>query len=137
MNNENIKERPGHWSDCAVHNEPALPVGGCDCGGLDLTAYDRYRAVTSLIPTPGSLARFIQDGVVPSPIKVENAPRRGIATLAPTPNLPGTHNGIASGAGPDRVDLHDTRETVVGDRKPLSGGECVTGNMPPHKKSPL
>lgn len=21
----------GHWSDCAVHNEPALPNGECDC----------------------------------------------------------------------------------------------------------
>ena len=23
-----------HWSDCAVFNEPALPVGECNCGGL-------------------------------------------------------------------------------------------------------
>jgi hypothetical protein len=22
-----------HWSDCAVNNAPALPVGPCDCGG--------------------------------------------------------------------------------------------------------
>lgn len=22
-----------HWSSCAVHNEPALPAGPCDCGG--------------------------------------------------------------------------------------------------------
>lgn len=22
-----------HWSDCAVHNAPAMPVGECDCGG--------------------------------------------------------------------------------------------------------
>ena len=22
-----------HWSDCALHNEPALPAGPCDCGG--------------------------------------------------------------------------------------------------------
>ena len=22
-----------HWSDCAVHNEPAYPKGDCDCGG--------------------------------------------------------------------------------------------------------
>jgi len=21
-----------HWSDCAVHNEPAYPTGECDCG---------------------------------------------------------------------------------------------------------
>ena len=22
-----------HWSDCAQHNEPAMPSGPCDCGG--------------------------------------------------------------------------------------------------------
>jgi len=22
-----------HWSDCAVHSEPAYPKGECDCGG--------------------------------------------------------------------------------------------------------
>lgn len=21
-----------HWSDCALHNEPAMPAGPCDCG---------------------------------------------------------------------------------------------------------
>lgn len=21
-----------HWSDCAVHNRPAWPIGPCDCG---------------------------------------------------------------------------------------------------------
>lgn len=24
----------GHWSDCAVYNEPASPAGPCDCGGF-------------------------------------------------------------------------------------------------------
>lgn len=26
-------EYSDHWSDCAVHNAPALPIGECDCGG--------------------------------------------------------------------------------------------------------
>ena len=26
-----------HWSDCAVHNEPAYPAGECDCGGIPET----------------------------------------------------------------------------------------------------
>ncbi len=29
-----------HASDCAVHNEPALPVGPCNCGAV---AFVRYR----------------------------------------------------------------------------------------------
>jgi hypothetical protein len=26
--------QPEHWSDCAVHSEPAYPAGECDCGGV-------------------------------------------------------------------------------------------------------
>ena len=26
-----------HWSDCAVHNEPATPNGDCNCGGFVAT----------------------------------------------------------------------------------------------------
>lgn len=32
-----------HDSDCAVHNEPALPAGPCDCGE-QLRAERRYAA---------------------------------------------------------------------------------------------
>jgi len=26
-----------HWSDCAVHSEPAYPAGDCDCGAVVMT----------------------------------------------------------------------------------------------------
>ena len=26
------RNHKGHYSDCAVHNGPALPLGPCDCG---------------------------------------------------------------------------------------------------------
>ena len=29
-----------HWSDCAVNNAPALPVGECNCGGFTQQAED-------------------------------------------------------------------------------------------------
>ena len=40
-----------HWSDCAVHREPAYPNGECDCGGIvtvaDYTALsDKYVALS-------------------------------------------------------------------------------------------
>ena len=40
-----------HWSDCAVHNEPAYPNGECDCGGIvavaDYTVLsDKYVALS-------------------------------------------------------------------------------------------
>ena len=28
------QEPVAHWSDCAVHSEPAYPKGECDCGGI-------------------------------------------------------------------------------------------------------
>lgn len=31
------KNGDDHWSDCAVNNGPALPVGECDCGGFHRT----------------------------------------------------------------------------------------------------
>jgi hypothetical protein len=31
---QRTKQEPvAHWSDCAVHSEPAYPKGECDCGG--------------------------------------------------------------------------------------------------------
>ena len=36
---EAAKQKPvAHWSDCAVHNEPAYPAGECDCGGYTVEA---------------------------------------------------------------------------------------------------
>jgi hypothetical protein len=33
-NVDRVEQEPvAHWSDCAVHNEPAYPKGECDCGG--------------------------------------------------------------------------------------------------------
>jgi hypothetical protein len=32
-----------HWSSCAVHNAPALPVGECDCEGY-LSEAEGYAA---------------------------------------------------------------------------------------------
>jgi len=35
------QEPVAHWSDCAVHNEPAYPKGECDCGGYTPPAAQR------------------------------------------------------------------------------------------------
>jgi hypothetical protein len=33
-----VEQEPvAHWSDCAVHSEPAYPAGECDCGGYSVT----------------------------------------------------------------------------------------------------
>jgi hypothetical protein len=49
---QEIEQEPlAHWSDCAVHSEPAYPKSECDCGGIvavaDYTALsDKYVALS-------------------------------------------------------------------------------------------
>lgn len=33
---------PMHWSDCAVHREPAYPAGECDCGLVPVAWADKH-----------------------------------------------------------------------------------------------
>lgn len=127
----------GHWSDCATHNAPAFDPGACNCGGLDLTAYEVYRAVTGLIPTPGSLAAFVQNGVAPSPVKPEEPPRHGVAAVAATAHLPRPHDGVAILGGSDRMDFDNACEAAIGDGKALALPESIAGNVPPHKNRPF
>jgi len=40
-----VPPAPGeHWSDCAVHNGPALPPGPCNCGALMTSNSDSPKA---------------------------------------------------------------------------------------------
>lgn len=51
---------PQHWSDCAVHNAPALKPEPCDCGGYsDLTDDHRHLLVTP----PVALSRSVGGGL--------------------------------------------------------------------------
>lgn len=50
----------GHWSDCAVNNEPESPAGPCDCGLHD------FRDLPEKLPVyldelPGVLGDFLRD----------------------------------------------------------------------------
>lgn len=55
-----IETKQKHWSDCAVHNEPAYPNGPCDCGGLDLTGNPRHIAIVAFITWTGRMGLFIE-----------------------------------------------------------------------------
>lgn len=86
--------KSAHWSDCAVHNGPAYAAGPCDCGGLDPAAYDLYCLIAGVIPTPGSLAEFIADGVIPGLVEPVESPTTISARLRAS-NLPPAHDGMA------------------------------------------
>jgi hypothetical protein len=55
------QEPVAHWSDCAVHSEPAYPKGECDCGGYthppqrteqESVADDFFRMIADRNPKP-------------------------------------------------------------------------------------
>ncbi len=136
MKKETLSDRPGHWSDCALFSAPATPPGACDCGGLNLAAYDSYRTITSLIPTPGSLARFVRDGELPSSVEVEDAPARRVIAVAAPPNLERSHDRIASSTGANCVDFDNAGEPPVANGEPFPRAKCLTSDVPPHNQPP-
>jgi hypothetical protein len=102
-----------------------------------LAAYNRYRAVTALIPTPGGLAAFVNDGVLPSAVKPEDPPRVGVAAVAPASDLPSSHDGVAVFGSADSVDFHDTGKAAVGDAEALALVQGIASDVPPHKNRPF
>lgn len=44
-----------HTSDCAVHNEPAMPAGPCDCGAAEQTVAAVHQAVADCVHIMGRL----------------------------------------------------------------------------------
>ena len=41
-----------HWSNCAIHNETALPAGERDCGLLKLGVYGGHGFITFFVSGP-------------------------------------------------------------------------------------
>ena len=101
-----------------------------------MAAYERYVLVTALIPTPGSLRRFIGDGVAPSPIETEQLPPDTLATGTTATDLPSSHDGVAFTGSADRVDFNYPGISPVSDRKTLPSAQSLTSNVPPHKDRP-
>jgi hypothetical protein len=58
----NLDEASGeHWSSCAVNNAPALPVGPCDCGGLDPAIEYMDDRVTGVVAATGREGALVAD----------------------------------------------------------------------------
>lgn len=68
-----------HASDCALHNEPALPIGPCDCGAMGdrlakLEAF--FREVAELTVNHYVLVNGDEDSAVVYPSKLGAALER-------------------------------------------------------------
>ena len=66
----------GHWSDCAVHNGPALPFGECDCGGLELANDAGHASVSAAIAPARCIGSLIEDCETSSLVKPQEFPAK-------------------------------------------------------------
>jgi hypothetical protein len=121
-----------HWSSCAIYNEPAYQPEGCDCGGLDPAAYIRYRRIFGVVPDPGSLRSFVEDGELPSLIEAEQLPRLSSPASTASSNLECAQERRSVIGSADDVGFDDSCKAVVGEREALSALQSLTSNLPPH-----
>ena len=106
-----------HWCDCAIYNEPALPAGSCDCGGLDLADDPGEHLVAPPVPWSRGAGFLIQHAQSDDVTRQQWLPPDAISANASTSGLPDAHGQVASGCHATRVNLNDPIEPVVADLK--------------------
>jgi hypothetical protein len=94
-----------HWSSCAVHNAPALPVGPCDCGGLELTSDGDDDGITRIITRAGSQRPLVCDDGAGGFVQTQQFPADRFIAGAAAGNLPDSHDGIVILREADRMNL--------------------------------
>lgn len=85
----------GHWSDCAVYNEPE--TAPCDCGGLELSEDSFHTFIVLRISLPGRLGDFLRKVYRESLVESHHFPTDGFVTDAATGGLINSHARIVSG----------------------------------------
>jgi hypothetical protein len=126
-----------HWSDCALHNAPALPIGPCNCGYPDFAIDDLHDRITAFVFGAGSVRILISHMGREGFVEPEQLKSHGLAAYAATANLPNAHDFVTILGHPDSMNLNDARETVISQLKALSCSEGCAGNSVQHSKPPL
>jgi hypothetical protein len=102
-----------HWSDCAVHNEPFMPAGPCDCGGLYLTDDLLHGGVPSLVPVSGRPGWLVTHMGRDAFVNAHDLPSDGLVAGAAAACLPDAHDADAGLVVADGMDLNAAAVPVV------------------------
>lgn len=125
-----------HWSTCAVHNAPALPIGRCNCGGLNLTDDCLKYGIAAFVTGSGGV-RFLVDHMgAEGFVEVHVLPAGALIALAAAANLPDIHDRVVVLGHPDDMDLNDAREAIVAQLKALPLPQGLAGNIGQHTQTP-
>ena len=103
----------GHWSDCAVHNEPESPNGLCNCEGLELSEDGAHAFVPGRVALAWSKALLFSEMHGESLVHGHHFPTDGLVADAPAAHLIDPHTRISGGRDADGVNLDHPRESVV------------------------
>ena len=116
----------GHWSDCAVNNEPADKAGPCDCGGLDLPEDAFHVPVIPRISRARRIADVISQMHREGLIQGHQLPPDWFSTDTPTKKKKNPHTGIVGSRNTNGMNFDDTAEAIVAKLKAntaLPGGD--------------
>jgi hypothetical protein len=102
-----------HYSDCAVHNEPAYPAGPCDCGGLDLAENAGELLGAPLVPMARGLGLDVCQCRACSLVEDQKLPADPLIAFASAADLPDRNNVMVEGVCPDRVNLNEPRVAII------------------------
>lgn len=103
----------GHWSDCAVHNAPALSIGSCDCGGLELALDTAHDLIPALVPVARSKGLLFCNESPSSLVQAQQLPADRLMTDAAASNLPHAHDGMVFFGDSDGVNLNVAGVSIV------------------------
>lgn len=125
-----------HWSDCAVHNGPALPAGECDCGGLELADDASHHFVAPLVAGSGCGGFLVKDGESQGFVESQELPADAFVTHTAAAHLPDAHDGVAVFGEPAGVNLDVANVAVVTDFKQTPLGESFASRSGVHVGAP-
>lgn len=103
----------GHWSDCAVHNSPALQSGACDCGGLELAPDSAHDLIPALVSGARSERFLVCNESSGRFVQSQQLPADRLMAHAAASHLPNTHDGMVLLGDANGVDLDVAGITII------------------------
>lgn len=126
-----------HWSDCAVHNAPALPIAACDCGGLNLADDRLHGSVATFVASSGGIRVQVNHLGREGFIEPHELPTNSLTTLTSALSLPNAHDIVVLPGDTHSVNFDDTRVALISQFKALALSKCFTGDTAPQSLSSL
>lgn len=127
----------GHWSDCAVHNEPTEPAAPCDCNGLELSVDDAHTPVVLRIALPGAMGDFLREMHREGFIESHHLPADRLVADTAASDLINAHTWVTGRRNADGMNFDDALETAILETSTNAGLQGGDGDIGQHSTFPF